>query len=150
MKHIKTEEQGLKKASYENGELKLETFKIKDKLANDREMQTVIVTKRQQVAFEKDLIMEAQAYCVEASKRLIQESGQRKTTRKSLTEIYAKMLEKHPEVVRRHYALNTYGLKEEDECFKSFKQAYPVNFKRYFCRLIKTLNGKAVGKMSNR
>ena len=45
----------------------------------DKEKGKVRVSKLQQIAFEKDLIKEAQAYTVEASKRLDQESGQRKT-----------------------------------------------------------------------
>ena len=32
---------------------------------------------------------------------------------------------------------------------KSFKKDYPENFKRYFFRLIKTLNGRKPGKMKN-
>jgi len=63
------------------------------------------VTKRQQLAFEKDLITEAQAYTVEASKRLNMAPGERKTYRKSLAEIYSKMRELHVNVVAEQYKL---------------------------------------------
>lgn len=101
------------------------------------------------IKFEKDLIVEAQAYAVEASKRLVKKQGERKTTRKSLAEIYKKMKEVHPRVIEQHYRIPTYKLEEKDLTFKSFKLDYPDNFKRYFFRLIKTLNGKKPGAMKN-
>ena len=73
--------------------------------------------------------------------------GERKTYRKSLAEIYAKMREKHPDVVQDQYKLETYGMKVDSE---TYKKAYPDKFKRYFFHLIKSLNGKAPGKMTNK
>jgi len=84
MKHIKVESKGLAKQDYSAGALKLETFKLKDKLDHEKERGKNIISKREQIAFEQALIVEAQAYVVEASKRLNQESGERKTTRSSL------------------------------------------------------------------
>lgn len=72
---------------------------------------------------------------------------ERKTYRKSLAEIYAKMREVHKEVIQEQYKLETYGMKEESE---TYKKAYPEKFKRYFFHLIKSLNGKPPGKMSNK
>jgi len=105
------------------------------------------VTKRQQLAFEKDLIKYAQTYTVEASKRLDLPPGERKTYRKSLAEIYALMRTTHANIIAEQFKLETYGMKEESE---TYKKAYPDSFKRYFFRLIKTLSGKAPGKMSNK
>lgn len=99
MKNLKTDNSGLNKKDYDAGTLKLETFKIKDKLDHDTEKGKHVATKREQVKFEKDLIAEAQLYAVEASKRLVKEQGERKTTRKSLAEIYKKMKELHPRVI---------------------------------------------------
>ena len=93
------------------------------------------------------MIKEAQAYTVQASKRLTTEPGERKTYRKSLAEIYAKMREIHPMVIAQHYKLETYGMKKDSE---TYNKAYPPKFKTYFMRLIKTLNGKAPGAMSNK
>lgn len=59
------------------------------------------------------------------------------------------MKELHPRVIDQHYKIPTYKLEENDLTFKSFKKDYPDNFKRYFFRLIKTLNGRKPGKMSN-
>ena len=59
MKHLISEEKGLKKHDYDQGAQKLEVFRIKDKLEHDRERQKKVVTRRQQLAFEKDLITEA-------------------------------------------------------------------------------------------
>lgn len=146
MKHIKSESKGLSKPDYESGANKLEIFKIRDKLEHDKQRQYGVVTKRQRFQFEKDLIDEAQAYTKEASKRLDQESGQRKTYRKSLAEIYRKMSEKHDMVIKSEFKLETYGMKEDSE---TYKKAYPEKFKRYFFHLIKTLNGKPPGKMNN-
>ena len=106
-----------------------------------------MISKRQHAAFEKDIINEAQTYTKEASKRLDAEPGQRKTYRKSLAEIYKKMSEKHPDVIAEHYKLETYGMKEGSE---TMKKAFPYSFKRYFFLLIRTLNGKAPGKMTNK
>jgi len=38
-------------------------------------------------------------------------------------------------------------MKEDSE---TYKKAYPDKFKRYFFHLIKSLNGKAPGKMTNK
>jgi len=84
MKHIKVDSKGLAKQDYDAGAMKLETFKLKDKLDHDKDRGKQIASKREQIKFEKDLIVEAQAYVVEASKRLNQASGERKTTRSSL------------------------------------------------------------------
>ena len=45
------------------------------------------------------------------------------------------------------YKLETYGMKEESE---TYKKAYPDKFKRYFFHLIKSLNGKKPGAMTNK
>ena len=84
MKHIKVGSKRLAKLDYDAGTLKLEKFKLKDKLDHDKDRGKQIASKRDQIKFEKDLIVEAQAYVVEASKRLNQASGERKTTRSSL------------------------------------------------------------------
>lgn len=190
MKGISSEEKGLAKRDYEAGVYKLETFKAKDMLEKERYEQKTVIKKREQLAFEKALINEAQAYTREASKRLQAQQGERKTYRKSLAEIYQKMLELHPAVVNEQFKLQTYGMKQADrddeeklrqlearlkmigvkdteevkkkieekkkkveerrkEDEERLKKAYPENFKLYFFRLIKTLNGKAPGKMSN-
>ena len=49
-------------------------------------------------------------------------------------------------MIEAQYKLETYGMKEDSE---TYKKAYPESFKRYFFRLIKTLNGKKPGKMDN-
>lgn len=147
MKQIESDSKGLTKPNFEAGTHKLEVFKVRDKLEHDKVLQKTSVKRRQQLNFEKDLINEAQAYTKEASKRLMMDQGQRKTYRKSLAEIYQKMAESHSMVVQEQFKLETYGMKEESE---TFKKAYPEKFKRYFFHLIKTLNGKAPGKMSNR
>ena len=122
MKHCETEGKGLERKDFEAGVQKLEVFKVRDKLEDDKEKQKVIVSKREQLAFEKALIEEAKAYTVEASKRLEQESGQRRTVRKSLAEIYTKMREQHASVVSAQFKLETYGMKEGSE---THKKAYP-------------------------
>ena len=48
----------------------------------------------------------------------------------------------HPHVIQSQYKLQTYGMKEDSE---TMKKAFPESFKRYFFRLIKTLNGKRPG-----
>ena len=53
----------------------------------------------------------------------------------------------HPIIIEQQYKLQTYGMKEGSE---TMKKAYPDSFKRYFFRLIKTLNGKRPGRMSNK
>ena len=50
-------------------------------------------------------------------------------------------------VIEKSYKLSTYGMKEGSE---TMQKAYPESFKRYFFRLIKTLNGKRPGKMTTR
>lgn len=82
---------------------------------------------------------------MEASKRLTAEDGERKTYRQSLAEIYAEMRQTHSNVVQEKFKLQTYGMQEGSE---TYKKAYPESFKRYFFHMIKTLNGKAPGKMS--
>jgi len=59
MKHIKVESKGLAKQDYSTGVLKLERFKLKDKLEHEKEKGRKIVSKREQIAFEKALIAEA-------------------------------------------------------------------------------------------
>ena len=146
MKHTKNDEKGLKKKDFEKGQNNLEMFKVKDKLEYDTTVrQAVIASKREHLAFEKDLIIHAQAYTVDASKRLTAADGERKTYRQSMAEIYADMSKKHSNVINEKYKLETYGMKIGSE---THKKAYPENFKRYFFHLIKTLNGKAPGKMS--
>ena len=53
----------------------------------------------------------------------------------------------HAHVIESQYKLLTYGMKEDSE---TMKKAYPESFKRHFFRLIKTLNGKKPGNMSNK
>lgn len=59
------------------------------------------------------------------------------------------MKELHPRIIDQQYPIPTYKLEETDLTYKSFKKDYPDNFKRYFFRLIKTLNSKKPGKMKN-
>ena len=70
MKHLPSDEAGCKRHDYQEGEAKLGVFQVRDKLEYDKQRQTIVVSKRQQIAFEKDLIVEAQAYTKAASKRL--------------------------------------------------------------------------------
>ena len=72
---------------------------------------------------------------------------ERKTYRKSLAEIYAKMRVDHKDVINEQYKLETYGMKKDSE---TYRKAYPEKFKRYFFHLIKSLNGKAPGMMTNK
>ncbi len=145
MKHIPNESKGLKRPDYEQGANQLEKFKIQDGLSQNQAKQKTLVTTRQRKDFELDLIKRAQAYTVEASKRLNQASGQRKTVRMSLAEIYTEMRQKHPIIIQDEFKLETYGMKEDSE---TYKKAYPDKFKRHFFHLIKTLNGKPAGKMT--
>ena len=99
MKHIESEHQGLERKDFDVGARKLEVFKVRDKLESEKEQGKKTVLKRQMIAFEKDLIKAAQAYTVQASKRLTADPEDRQTYRKSLAEIYAQMREKHPLVI---------------------------------------------------
>ena len=101
MKHVATEKQGLDKADYTIGALKKEEFEGKDKVTEANEKGKRVIARRQQIAFEKDLIEHAQAYAKQASNRLLAEQGTRKTTRKSLAEIYKDMKQKHPLIIEQ-------------------------------------------------
>ena len=57
------------------------------------------------------------------------------------------MLVAHKDIMDTQYKLETYGMKEESE---TYKKAYPDKFKRYFFHLIKSLNGKKPGAMTNK
>jgi len=60
----------LQQADYEAGAKHLEDFKKADKVAQRGEQEKKVLEKRTAIAFEKAMITEAQAYLVEAGKRL--------------------------------------------------------------------------------
>jgi len=52
--------------------------------------------------------------------------------RKSLADIYQKMLKEHPNVMKKDFKLDSYGMDENSE---TFKKLFPDTFKRRFMRL---------------
>jgi hypothetical protein len=112
--------QGLRQADYEAGARYLEDFKKADKVARRGEQERKLLDKSTAVAFERAMIKEAEAYLVEAGKRLDQAQGERKTTRKSLAEIYQKFKAdpKLKDVIDRKYPVYTHGMVEDEEAKK--------------------------------
>lgn len=101
-----------KKRDDESGLHKLENFKLKDKFENEKQEQKTLIKKRERIAFEKALIEEARAYTREASKRWKSQPGETKTWRKSMAEIYQKMLKEHPIVTKELFKMPVDGEKQ--------------------------------------
>jgi len=117
--------QGLRQADYEAGARCLEDFQKGDKEVLRGEQERKLLAKSTAVAFERAMIKEAEDYLREAGKRLDQAQGERKTTRKSLAEIYQRFKAdpKLKDVIARKYPVYTHGMVEDEEAKKKGEES---------------------------
>ena len=125
-------EKEMKKEDLSKGRTLREKFKALD----DKDLYYLkreITKKREQERdMEKFLIEKALEY-LEMKKRRLQ--GQVVTVKEFVSKVYHEIAETYTEIVKNRFPHITYG---QDPESKSFKKSYPMNFKSYFFRLVRS------------
>ena len=112
------------------------TMREKFKALDDKDLyylkKEVEKQREQEEKLEKYLIKKALEYLEQKKKRL---EGKIITVREFVSEVYHKIADKFSDIVKNRFPHVTFG---QDPKSKSFKKSYPLSFKSYFFKLVKS------------